>query len=351
MPRRSCCANSTAPTKWTQQIPQVRGLLLARRCHRSARVARRSRARALVARAARPHSPPSAGWRRTTTAWTARSRAAICRRCSNASTNCRSEFGLPVANVFHAGDGNLHPLILYDANEPGELERAEKFGGEILRTVCRRRRHRHRRARRGRREARRDVRAIPSPPSSQQFHAVKAAFDPAGLLNPGKAVPTLHRCAEFGGMHVHHGSSPFPNSSGSEWPPVADASSRRCARPSQTERRWRSAGAAARLFSLATVAATCSPSATSRHRRLRTDELVLTARAGTPLVEIEAAFAQRSQMLAFDPPHFGRSRQSRRRARLPACPAPDDRGGATRDAVLGVTLINGRASRSRSAAR
>ena len=71
--------------------------------------------------------------RPTITAWTAPSRAQRCRGCSSACASCRKPYGLRVANVFHAGDGNLHPLILYDANKPGELERTEAFGADILR--------------------------------------------------------------------------------------------------------------------------------------------------------------------------------------------------------------------------
>ncbi|WP_018954548.1 FAD-linked oxidase C-terminal domain-containing protein [Thioalkalivibrio sulfidiphilus] len=120
------------------------------------------------------------------------------------------EFGLRVANVFHAGDGNLHPLILYDADTPGQLERAEDFGGRILElcveyggTVT------------GEHgvgiEKLNQMCTQFTPDELTQFHAVKAAFDPRGLLNPGKAVPTLHRCAEFGAMHVHHGQLPHPD--------------------------------------------------------------------------------------------------------------------------------------------
>jgi len=119
-------------------------------------------------------------------------------------------YGLPVANVFHAGDGNLHPLILYDANREGELEQAENLGAEIL-SMCI--------------EAGGTVTGehgvgmekIDSmceqftPAELEQFHAIKSAFDPLGLLNPGKAVPTLHRCAELGAMHVHKGKLPFPD--------------------------------------------------------------------------------------------------------------------------------------------
>ncbi len=119
------------------------------------------------------------------------------------------EYDLPVANVFHAGDGNLHPLILYDANRPGELERTEEFGGKILElcvavggTIT---------GEHGVGVEKINQMCVQFPSAElQQFHAVKAAFDPLGLLNPGKAVPTLSRCAEFGAMHVHGGKLPHP---------------------------------------------------------------------------------------------------------------------------------------------
>ncbi len=119
------------------------------------------------------------------------------------------EYGLPVANVFHAGDGNLHPLILYDANKPGELERTEEFGGKILElcvkvggTIT---------GEHG--VGMEKINQMCTQFNSEeltQFHAIKDAFDDKTLLNPGKAVPTLHRCAEFGAMHVHKGQLPFP---------------------------------------------------------------------------------------------------------------------------------------------
>jgi glycolate oxidase len=121
-----------------------------------------------------------------------------------------AQYGLRVANVFHAGDGNLHPLILYDANNAGELETAEEMGGKIL-ELC---------VENGGTITGEHGVGIEkinqmcfqfNPQELQQFHAIKHAFDPGGLLNPGKAVPTLHRCAEFGGMHVHHNNLPFPN--------------------------------------------------------------------------------------------------------------------------------------------
>jgi glycolate oxidase len=119
------------------------------------------------------------------------------------------EYGLGCANVFHAGDGNLHPLILYDANRPGELGKAEAFGARILElcvevggTVT---------GEHGVGLEKIDQMCTQFPDAElATFHAVKAAFDPQGLLNPGKAIPTLARCAEIGGMHVHRGELPFP---------------------------------------------------------------------------------------------------------------------------------------------
>jgi glycolate oxidase len=122
-------------------------------------------------------------------------------------TELSEEYGLRVANVFHAGDGNLHPLILYDANIPDQLERTEAFGGKILElcvevggTITGEHGVGVEKINQMCVQFRSDEIA--------QFHAVKAAFDPKGLLNPGKAVPSLHRCAEFGRMHVHEGQLP-----------------------------------------------------------------------------------------------------------------------------------------------
>jgi len=117
--------------------------------------------------------------------------------------------GLLVANVFHAGDGNLHPLILYDANIDGELETAEHFGADILElcvkvggTIT---------GEHGVGHEKMDQMCVQfSDTELTQFFAVKSAFDPDSLLNPGKAIPTLHRCAELGAMHVHNGELPHP---------------------------------------------------------------------------------------------------------------------------------------------
>ena len=120
------------------------------------------------------------------------------------------EHGLQVANVFHAGDGNLHPLILYDAAAPGEAERAHQLGGRILSlcvqaggTVT---------GEHGVGVEKLDTMCEQfNTAELDQFHRVKAAFDPAGLMNPGKAIPTLARCSELGGMHVHNGELPHPH--------------------------------------------------------------------------------------------------------------------------------------------
>jgi len=121
-----------------------------------------------------------------------------------------AEYGLTVGNVFHAGDGNIHPCIFYDSSKPGDLEKSEEFGGRILElcvevggTIT------------GEHgvgvEKLKQMCVQFRAPELAAFHAVKAAFDPDGILNPGKAVPTLKRCAEWGGMHVHHGRVPRPD--------------------------------------------------------------------------------------------------------------------------------------------
>ncbi|HRW29605.1 MAG TPA: FAD-linked oxidase C-terminal domain-containing protein, partial [Emcibacteraceae bacterium] len=120
------------------------------------------------------------------------------------------KYGLRVANVFHAGDGNLHPLILYDANVPGELERAEEFGADILRLcveVGGALTGEH-----GIGVEKRDLMpAMFTKDDLNQQERIKCAFDPAHRLNPGKMFPELHRCAELGKMHIHGGKLLFPD--------------------------------------------------------------------------------------------------------------------------------------------
>jgi glycolate oxidase len=118
--------------------------------------------------------------------------------------------GLAVANVFHAGDGNLHPLVLYDANKPGEVERAEAFGADILKLCVEvggvlTGEH-------GVGVEKRDLMGTMFDESDLAHQQrLKCAFDPDGMLNPGKVFPQLHRCAELGRLHVHAGRMPFPD--------------------------------------------------------------------------------------------------------------------------------------------
>jgi glycolate oxidase len=120
------------------------------------------------------------------------------------------KYGLRCCNVFHAGDGNLHPLILFDAADPDQMHRCEQFGADILETSV---------AMGGTVTGEHGVGVEKlssmcvqfSPQEREQMLAVKAAFDPAGLLNPGKVIPSKHRCAEYGKMHVKRGLLPFPD--------------------------------------------------------------------------------------------------------------------------------------------
>ncbi len=125
-------------------------------------------------------------------------------------TELSAHYGLRVANVFHAGDGNLHPLILYDANISGELAKTEEFGAEILKLCVQvggvlTGEH-------GVGVEKRDLMGemFTEDDLNQQLR-VKCAFDPDGLLNPGKVFPQLHRCAEQGRVHVHDGRTRFPD--------------------------------------------------------------------------------------------------------------------------------------------
>ncbi len=129
-------------------------------------------------------------------------------RVLNAIAELSSKYNLRCANVFHAGDGNLHPLIMFNANTPGELERAEEFGAEILElcvdvggTIT---------GEHGVGVEKINQMCVQfSPKELTRMHEIKHAFDEHGLLNPGKAVPTLHRCAEFGKMRIGQGK-PMP---------------------------------------------------------------------------------------------------------------------------------------------
>jgi len=128
----------------------------------------------------------------------------------NHISDLSEEYGLAVANVFHAGDGNLHPLIMYDSNVPGDLEKAEELGARILESCLQKGgtitgEH-------GVGVEKIDQMCLQfSTEELNLFHGIKAVFDDRGILNPGKAIPTLNRCAEFGAMHVHRGEEKFPD--------------------------------------------------------------------------------------------------------------------------------------------
>ncbi|MFA4913455.1 MAG: FAD-linked oxidase C-terminal domain-containing protein [Burkholderiaceae bacterium] len=131
-------------------------------------------------------------------------------RVLSAIDQMTDEYGLRCANVFHAGDGNLHPLILFDANQPGEVERADRFGAAILElcvqvggTIT---------GEHGVGLEKINQMCVQfSRDELDAFGGVKRAFDPAGVLNPDKVIPTLTRCAEYGKMHVHGGAMAFPD--------------------------------------------------------------------------------------------------------------------------------------------
>ena len=131
-------------------------------------------------------------------------------RMLEAIEQMETRYGLHCMNVFHAGDGNLHPLILFDANEPGSWERADRFGAEILElcvtlggTIT---------GEHGVGLEKLNSMCVQfSPAERAAFFGVKESFDPQGLLNPGKLIPTLVRCAEYGRMRVHGGALPHPD--------------------------------------------------------------------------------------------------------------------------------------------
>ena len=131
-------------------------------------------------------------------------------RALEAIEQMATRYELRCMNVFHAGDGNLHPVILFDANEPGSWQRADRFGAEILElcvslggTIT---------GEHGVGLEKLNSMCVQfSPAERAGFFAVKEAFDPQGLLNPGKLIPTLVRCAEYGRMHVHAGALPHPD--------------------------------------------------------------------------------------------------------------------------------------------
>ena len=276
-----------------------------------------------------------------------------------------ARYGLRVANVFHAGDGNLHPLILYDANKPGELERAEAFGADILRLCVEvggvlTGEH-------GVGVEKRDLMATMfNEIDLDQQQRLKCAFDPEGLLNPGKVFPQLHRCAELGRVHVHRGQArAFPTCRGSKRPsgdPVSQLSAdgREPDAPRSVRLGRRRSGDALEI-----VARRQPSAARPAGRRPSTsldlsgsagivayepEELVLTARAG------DAARRDRGgargatsrcwpSSRPTGAPLLGGAPGGRRLGGVLACNLAGPRritAGAARDHLLGFTAVSGR---------
>ena len=260
-----------------------------------------------------------------------------------------TKYGLRCANVFHAGDGNLHPLILFDCNDPDSVLRAEQFGFEILELCDRSRRHRDGRARRRRRKDRSDVLAV------RRGHA--------RMLFSRSSAPSIRRPAE-------------PGQGDSDADALRrvreDARARRATEISRSAALLMAAWLRARLC--ARCRSACAPQsprttplrdsrrrhqgflrqrACSEHDVLdpraycgvidyEPTELVITARCGTPLAEVEATLAQHNQMLAFEPPHFGAGATSAARSRAGSPVRGAMTAGSVRDFVLGATLLDGR---------
>ena len=250
------------------------------------------------------------------------------------------KYGLRCPNVFHAGDGNLHPLILFDANDPDQLRRTEAFAGEVLEkcvavggTIT---------GEHGVGVEKIDQMCVQFGAAElETFHAIKRAFDPRGLLNPGKAIPTLRALRRV-------------RAAARAWRPAAAARAAALLMLADFQERIRAAagggtplrlrGSGSKDFYGGELAGEVLD--TRGHAGIvsyEPTELVVTARCGTRLDELEATLAANGQMLAFEPPHFGAQ------ATLGGCVAAGLSGprraaaGAVRDFVLGARLLDGRA--------
>ena len=255
-----------------------------------------------------------------------------------------TKYRLRCVNVFHAGDGNLHPLILFDANDPDQLHRCELFGAEILETSVRLG---------GSVTGEHGVGVEKLNSMCVQFSAeereqmlgIKYAFDPKGLLNPGKVIPSLQRCAEYGKMTVLRGLLPFP-----ELPEVLmntndPALARlidqvRAAHDARSGLDIRGGGTKA-FYGETPTGEPLDTRALSGISSHEPTELVVTARAGTLLSLLQDALAEHGQCLPFDPPRFGA--ESTVGGMVAAGLAGPSRGasGSVRDHVLGITMLDG----------
>jgi glycolate oxidase len=207
-PRPSCCAKATArPRRWPRRSAAC-STCCRRRRHAHGGQQGRGAAPEVLERAQERLPGQRAASAPTTCAWTRPSRASAGRHPAG-HPEMEKKYGLKCCNVFHAGDGNLHPLILFDANDPDQLHRCELFGADILETSVRlggtvTGEH-------GVGVEKLNSMCVQfSPAEREQMLALKRAFDPRALLNPGKVIPTLQRCAEYGKMHVKQGAAALP---------------------------------------------------------------------------------------------------------------------------------------------
>ncbi|MAT93194.1 MAG: glycolate oxidase subunit GlcE [Halioglobus sp.] len=258
-----------------------------------------------------------------------------------------AEFGLRVANVFHAGDGNLHPLILFDAGDPQQVQRAEAFGARILELSvrvggCITGEHGV------------GVEKLRSMPGQfgerelRQFEEIKAAFDPRLNLNPGKGIPILKRCQEYRALPARHrheqpGAAPVAPPPRAVEDAVAELAARVAAAHDEGRCLYIRAGDSKR--DLLGRRCDAAPLDVSAHRGVidyAPGEMVITVRAATPVQEVIDVLAAEGQGLACDPP------RSAGRATIGGSLACNLSGparpwsGSLRDAVLGLGLINGR---------
>ena len=263
------------------------------------------------------------------------------------------KYGLRCANVFHAGDGNLHPLILFDANDPDQLHRCELFGADILETSV---------AMGGTVTGEHGVGVEKldsmcvqfSPAERAQMLALKRAFDPAGTAQPRQgdpdaaalrrvrqdarqarpaAVPRAAALLSHCAMRRRRSRRRSASSTASA---TRTAQAARCASAAAARKDFygeRAAGRGARHARRSPASSSYEPS-----------ELVVTVRAGTPLAELEALLAEHGQCLPFEPPRFGAAARTVGGMVAAGLSGPARAAvGAVRDHVLGATLLNGRA--------
>jgi len=246
-------------------------------------------------------------------------------------------YGLRVANVFHAGDGNLHPLILFDSGVPGEFEKTEEFGGKILELCvevggCITGEHG---------VGIEKIRQMPAQYSDfevVQFHAMKAAFDPLGTLNPGKGIPTLKQCQEYrslGGRRLYRKR---------KMNDIIDQliDQVRSASTEGQALKITGSGSKSGMLSRDVSGQVLDVSAHTGIVEYQPSELVMTARAGTSLREIENTLDEKGQMLSCESPYFGEGATIGGTLACNLSGPSRPWAGSVRDLTLGVRLINGK---------